>query len=92
MFKIFTNKPFAIYNAHPASEKTVVVRRLCGDCSETECAGEGATHSLKIASDPNIHAQAHSAKTASDPRNPNFLPFQLKRAQTHYPKRLLTRF
>jgi len=41
MFTIFTNKPFAIYNAHPVGEKRVVVRRLCGDCAETECAGEG---------------------------------------------------
>jgi len=47
MFKIFTNKPFAIYNAHPASEKTVVVRRLCGDCSETECAGEGTNTNVQ---------------------------------------------
>jgi len=31
MLKFFTNKPFAIYNAHPAGEKTVFVRRLFRD-------------------------------------------------------------
>jgi len=33
--------------ATTTSEKTVVVRRLCGDCSETECAGEGANTNVQ---------------------------------------------
>ncbi|QCE12950.1 vesicle-associated membrane protein 7 [Vigna unguiculata] len=77
MFKIFTNKPFAIYNADPASEKTVVVRRSaetlwrrCGDgVRGRRSKYKRSTHSLKIASDPNIDAQAHSRKTASDPKS-----------------------
>jgi len=42
MLKFLTNKPFAIYNAHPAGEKTVsaTVRRQ-ESMGKTECAGEG---------------------------------------------------